>query len=132
MKRALISGFLAASMTFGCTSDGKFESLTLTTDRETYPYDPAEAGPKGSGDLGQTDSPLKAGTKIVAECVSRSGTYQEDEYDKADVIRIKAGEFAGMLVPLQVYPAVEGEIAKEPVDVFGLSPNEIRDKLDFC
>lgn len=127
-----MSGLLVASLAFGCSGDSKPEGLELTATRDTYPYDPAEAGPKGSGDLGQAENPLKAGTIVVAVCVDRPEAYQKDSNDKADAIRIKAGEFAGMLVPLQVYPNVDGKIGEEPVNVFILSPDEIRGEIDFC
>jgi hypothetical protein len=131
MKKELISGLLVAGLAVGCSGEStphKADQLKLTVERTTYPYDPAEAGPKGSGDLGQSETPLKLGSHVVADCIH----IPESKNPRAQAIKLAVGEFAGMLVPLQVYPVVNGEIANERVNVFNLSPDEIRDQLDFC
>lgn len=137
MNRLFASGLLVVGLTAGCaaeTAPEKRSELQLMVKTKTFPYNPLEAGEKGSGDLGQAERQLQVGERVLADCISRPEAYVEDKYDKADAIRVKGGEFAGMLVPLQVYVPVKGmeQVRAEATPVFNFNPDKIRDKLDFC
>lgn len=137
MMRKLATGLAIAGIAAGCGEQdrgqgggtpvtGNQETLTLTVEQEVHPYDPAKAGGKGSGDLGQSETPLYAGNRVVAECVSRA---EHDTGGLADAVQIRDGKFAGLLVPLQLS---NGASAEKTFPVFDQTPQEIRKNLEAC
>lgn len=139
MRRTLAFG-MAAALTFGvgCSDESGPEKteglpipedgLHLTVQYQAFPWDPEEAGPKGSGDLGQSEKPLKVGATVVAKCLAHR---EDDEKGLSDAVVLTGGEFDDQHVALQVYPQLNNQ-PEGPIPVFDLNPDEIRSKLERC
>jgi len=133
MRRGLVIGVGVASLLAGCKDSGpeQGESLLLTVNHATPAYDPAEAGSKGSGDLGQSETSLQVGDIVLADCVEHN---PDDVSGLADAVRVKDGPYAGQTIPLIFSrPSDENPQATAYLlPIFDLSADQIREQLEYC
>lgn len=127
--KGIALGLTSALAITGCTGGegrtSKVETLPLIVQAETYAYDPAKAGPKGSGDLGQSSRALTVGEHVLASCLYHD---PHDVPGLSDAIKLADTDLVGQLVPLEVFDSG----STTPIPVFNVSSQQIRDKLNLC
>jgi len=135
VRKKLVTLAGMASLLVGCkdshSSPEQGHYLLLQVEQATYAYDPAEAGPRGSGDLGRSETKLRVGDFVLADCVIH---HTNDTENLSDAVRVADGVFADQQVPMEIYIPTESnpQATANLVPVFDESADDIRRQLENC